>query len=86
MSTSKKIPATIRQGGPGASHENANERLEIKSPRRTANVFTRARSLEVEVKGTAITPMKLGGRAEGAHPDSKAMPQHPKPKAVRCKN
>ncbi len=25
MSTSKKTPASIRQGGPGASHENAKE-------------------------------------------------------------
>jgi hypothetical protein len=32
MSTSKKIPQTIRQGGPGASHENAKDPLEIKKP------------------------------------------------------
>ncbi|GAB1580375.1 MULTISPECIES: hypothetical protein [Phyllobacteriaceae] len=32
MSTSKKIPATIRQGGPGASHENAKEPLDINKP------------------------------------------------------
>ncbi|RVH10395.1 hypothetical protein [Sinorhizobium meliloti] len=32
MSTSKKTPASIRQGGPGASHENAKEPLEIPKP------------------------------------------------------
>ena len=32
MSTSRKIPATIRQGGPGASHENAKAPLQIKKP------------------------------------------------------
>jgi hypothetical protein len=32
MSTSTKTPASIRQGGPGASHENAKTPLEIKKP------------------------------------------------------
>ncbi|WP_081881801.1 hypothetical protein [Bosea sp. LC85] len=32
MSTSRKIPASIRQGGPGAAHENAKAPLEIKKP------------------------------------------------------
>jgi hypothetical protein len=32
MSTSTKTPASIRQGGPGASHENAKAELEIKKP------------------------------------------------------
>ncbi|MGI6855830.1 hypothetical protein [Mesorhizobium sp. 1B3] len=32
MSTSKKAPQTIRQGGPGASHENAKAPLEVKKP------------------------------------------------------
>ncbi|QLF68241.1 hypothetical protein FE840_000995 [Peteryoungia desertarenae] len=32
MSTSSKSPATIRQGGPGASHENAKEPLHIEKP------------------------------------------------------
>lgn len=30
MSTSDKTPASIRQGGPGASHENAKEPLQEK--------------------------------------------------------
>jgi hypothetical protein len=29
MSTSKKTPNSIRQGGPGASHENAKAPLEV---------------------------------------------------------
>lgn len=32
MSTSTKDPRTIRQGGPGASHENAKEPLDPKKP------------------------------------------------------
>lgn len=32
MSTSTKTPASIRQGGPGAAHENAKEPLEINKP------------------------------------------------------
>ena len=32
MSTSKKAPQTIRQGGPGASHENAKAPLDVKKP------------------------------------------------------
>jgi hypothetical protein len=32
MSTSTKTPKSIRQGGPGASHENAKAPLEIKKP------------------------------------------------------
>jgi hypothetical protein len=32
MSTSKKSPGTIRQGGPGASHENAKAPLKVEKP------------------------------------------------------
>ena len=32
MSTSKKTPASIRQGGPGASHENARAPLHVNKP------------------------------------------------------
>jgi len=32
VSTSKKTPASIRQGGPGASHENAKAPLNIPKP------------------------------------------------------
>lgn len=32
MSTSSKTPASIRQGGPGASHENAKAPLTVEKP------------------------------------------------------
>lgn len=32
VSTSTKSPATIRQGGPGAAHENAKAPLEVPKP------------------------------------------------------
>jgi len=32
MSTSTKTPSSIRQGGPGASHENAKDPLKIRKP------------------------------------------------------
>jgi hypothetical protein len=32
MSTSTKTPASIRQGGPGASHENAKAALRVSKP------------------------------------------------------
>lgn len=32
MSTSTKTPASIRQGGPGAAHENAKAPLDVKKP------------------------------------------------------
>ncbi|MFP3547035.1 hypothetical protein SB748_26810 [Rhizobium sp. SIMBA_035] len=32
MSTSSKHPSTIRQGGPGASHEDNKAPLEVKKP------------------------------------------------------
>jgi hypothetical protein len=32
MSTSTKTPASIRQGGPGASHENARAPLRVNKP------------------------------------------------------
>lgn len=32
MSTSTKSPGTIRQGGPGASHENAKKPLRVAKP------------------------------------------------------
>lgn len=48
MSTSTKSPSTIRQGGLGASHENAKAPLEIKkppavSPRRSHSTRRRSR-------------------------------------------
>ncbi|RVE97693.1 hypothetical protein CN235_03905 [Sinorhizobium meliloti] len=43
MSTSKKTPASIRQGGPGASHENAKEPLEIPEPPADSERRTRSK-------------------------------------------
>ncbi|MEZ2126169.1 MULTISPECIES: hypothetical protein [unclassified Sinorhizobium] len=43
MSTSGKTPASIRQGGPGASHENAKAPLEIKKPPGDDNARTKSR-------------------------------------------
>ncbi|ANK88829.1 MULTISPECIES: hypothetical protein [Rhizobium] len=43
MSTSKKSPSTIRQGGPGASHENAKAPLEIPKPAAEPDRRTRSK-------------------------------------------
>ncbi|ARO33981.1 hypothetical protein QWJ46_14475 [Rhizobium sp. CBN3] len=43
MSTSKKSPSTIRQGGPGASHENAKSPLEIPKPAAEPDRRTRSK-------------------------------------------
>jgi hypothetical protein len=43
MSTSTKTPASIRQGGPGASHENAKEPLDVKKPPADAPNRTRSK-------------------------------------------
>jgi hypothetical protein len=42
MSTSSKHPSTIRQGGPGAAHENSKAPLEVKKPPAVSD--TKARS------------------------------------------
>ncbi len=42
MSTSTKSPGTIRQGGPGASHENAKAAKQVVKP--PAKSDTKARS------------------------------------------
>jgi len=52
MSTSTKIPASIRQGGPGASHENAKAPLEIK-PQKTTSV--RRAGFPEEVVSVSVT-------------------------------
>ncbi|MBX5241678.1 hypothetical protein [Rhizobium sp. NLR22b] len=43
MSTSQKSPPTIRQGGPGASHENAKAPLEIPKPAAEPDRRTRSK-------------------------------------------
>jgi hypothetical protein len=72
MSTSSKTPASIRQGGPGASHENAKKPLEVKkpaadSPNRTRSKISggggepdRHHSHEPERKGGGSRPAHQG--------------------------
>ncbi|WP_372094752.1 hypothetical protein [Tistrella mobilis] len=43
MSTSEKTPASIRQGGPGAAHENAKAPLDPKKPGADSDNRTRSR-------------------------------------------
>lgn len=43
MSTSTKSPSTIRQGGPGASHENAKKPLEINKPPAESDLRTKSK-------------------------------------------
>jgi hypothetical protein len=43
MSTSSKTPASIRQGGPGASHENAKQPLKIEKPPADSEMDHRSR-------------------------------------------
>jgi hypothetical protein len=43
MSTSKKDPATIRQGGPGSSEQNAKAPLQVKKPPADSDNRTRSR-------------------------------------------
>lgn len=63
MSTSKKTPASIRQGGPGASHENAKEPLEIPSRQPTPSAARAARFPAAEASLTATTVTTRGARA-----------------------
>lgn len=74
MSTSTKTRASIRQGGPGASHENAKAPLEIKKP--PPHEDRRARS---DVSGGGGErdshhthhPEKKGGGTRPAHAKSR---------------
>ncbi|MGK6314705.1 hypothetical protein [Neorhizobium sp. DT-125] len=43
MSTSQKTPASIRQGGPGASHENAKAPLDVKKPPAESDLRSKSR-------------------------------------------
>ncbi len=43
MSTSTKTPASIRQGGPGSSHENAKAPLEVKKPDADSDLRSQSR-------------------------------------------
>ncbi len=43
MSTSSKTRASIRQGGPGASHENAKEPLRVEKPHAESDLRRRSK-------------------------------------------
>jgi hypothetical protein len=64
MSTSTKSPSTIRQGGPGASHENAKARLEIKKSQQIPGVAGAVRAPAAAVKPMNITRMNPNERPE----------------------
>lgn len=57
MFTSTKIPASIRQGGPGASHENAKAPLESRNPPQITTSVRRAGFPEEVVGVTVTIPM-----------------------------
>jgi hypothetical protein len=73
MSTSKKTKASIRQGGPGASHENAKAPLKIVKPPAESDLRRHSRISggggEKDVHHTHEPEMKGGG----------TRPAHPKP-------
>ena len=74
MSTSKKTPASIRQGGPGASHENAKAPPDAKKP--PADAANRTRSKVSGGGGEkdrhhSHAPERKGGGSHPAHTKSK---------------
>lgn len=70
MSTSTKTPSSIRQGGPGASHQNAREPLKVVKP--PAQPDNKARSRISGGGGERDShhsrdPEKKGGGSHPAH-------------------
>jgi len=70
MSTSTKTPASIRQGGPGSSHENAKAPLDVKKPSADSDLRSKSRVSggggERDSHHTHDAKKK-GGQAEAAH-------------------
>jgi hypothetical protein len=78
MSTSNKTPASIRRGGPGASHENAKKPLEVPKPEADSANHTRSQmsggggehdrhhSHEPERKGGGTRPAHQGSKQSGS--------------------
>jgi hypothetical protein len=66
MSTATKNPASIRQGGPGASHENAQAPLEIKKP--TADTDKRRHSRVSGGGGEKDAHHSHAPERKGGHP------------------
>jgi hypothetical protein len=63
MSTSNKTPASIRQGGPGASHEKAKAPLDVKKRKLTVPSAPAARSPAAAAGMTVITPTTRSAKA-----------------------
>lgn len=63
MSTSKKTPASIRQGGPGASHEMQRSRWKYQSRQPTPSAARAATFPAAEASLTATTVTTRGARA-----------------------
>lgn len=74
MSTSKKTPASIRQGGPGASHENAKAPLKINKPPADSDQRKRSKISggggERDSHHTHDAEMKGGGTRPAHQPQS----------------
>ena len=71
MSTSTKTPASIRQGGPGASHENAKEPLHVSKPP-ADDPQRRQQARKLEYKTHAPLPV-LGQGFRRLAPDIRAL-------------
>jgi hypothetical protein len=71
MSTSTKSPQTIRQGGPGASHENAKAPLKIKKPPAESDMKAHSKISggggERDIHHTRDPEMKGGGTHPARH-------------------
>jgi hypothetical protein len=66
MSTSTKTPKSIRQGGPGASHENAKAPLEIKKPPPVSGKRKFSKVSGAAVNATFTTPTIPNRRVEAS--------------------
>lgn len=77
MSTSTKSRASIRQGGPGAAHENAKARTEIKKPRTIRNGGTAG--CQVAVASMTVT-IAISPRTRGAVHDRPQRQNHERAK------
>lgn len=79
MSTSRKTRASIRHGGPGASHENARAPSQIKKPPAESDLRRHGKISggggEKHVHHTHEPEMK-GGGARPAHPKPSKAPIH----------
>ncbi len=68
MSTSTKTPASIRQGGPGASHENARAPLDVNKPPPLEDGRKRSKVSGAAANATATIRTSPDARAAAAIP------------------